>query len=53
MFDNLSEEQGEFLMDEFEYYCEWKDSEAREEGISLAEYENWCKLRDYGLDEDM
>jgi hypothetical protein len=52
LYENISEEQEERLRDEYEYYDEWKSSDAWDEGVSLDAYEEHCKRRDYGLDEE-
>ena len=43
----LTEEQEELLRDEYEYYYEWRNGEAWEEGISLSDYNQSCRIRDY------
>lgn len=39
----------EDLRDEYEYYDEWKESEAKDVGVSLDDYEYSRKVEDYGL----
>ena len=45
--DRLTEEQEELLRDEYEYYDEWRNGEAWDEGISLEAYNLSCRIRDY------
>jgi hypothetical protein len=52
IYEEPSKEQEEWLRDEYEYYDEWKNSDAWDEGISLGAYEEMRKHRDYGLDEE-
>ena len=43
--DELYEEN---LAEEYEYYDDWKDSEDRQEGISLEDYDHARCVEDYG-----
>lgn len=45
--EQLTEEEEDLLRDEYEYYDEWRYGEAWEENISLEEYNDYCKRRDY------
>ncbi len=40
------------LRDQYEYYDEWRNGEAWDEGISLEQYDMSCRMRDYGIESD-
>ena len=45
--EQLTEEEEHLLRDEYEYYDEWRYGVAWEENISLEEYNDYCRRRDY------
>ena len=45
--EQLTEEEKDLLRDEYEYYDEWRYGEAWEANISLEEYNDYCRRRDY------
>lgn len=46
--DFLTEEEIERLRDDYEYYDEWVESEARMYGITLEDYDHSRRVEDYG-----
>lgn len=46
-YDNLTEEQEEYLRDEYEYFDEWRESEARMYDVSLEDYDYSRRVEDY------
>ena len=51
-YDNLTDDEYENIHDQYEYFEEWLESDARNEGISLEEYDFNSRMRDYGMDMD-
>lgn len=45
--EQLTEEEEDLLRDEYEYYDEWQIWRSLEANISLEEYNDYCRRRDY------
>ena len=48
-YDHLTEEQEDYLRDEYEYFDDWMDSDARRHDVTLEDYDFARRVEDYGI----
>ena len=49
---NITQAREEEVRDEYEFYDEWKDSDAKDEGVDIETYDYYRRIEAYGLDEE-